>query len=57
MPIGKITGWRYAHPKHTAEPTVKPHNPHISDRILDLLIVAGHVTPERVEQARKLAQM
>ncbi len=31
--------------------------PHISDRVLDLLIVAGHVTPERVEQARKLAQM
>lgn len=31
--------------------------PHISDRILDLLIVAGHITAERVEQARKLAQM
>lgn len=47
-----VTGWRYA----TSEPTVKPHNPHISDRILELLIVAGHVTPEKVEQARKLAQ-
>jgi len=43
-------------PTTAAEPTVKPHNPHISDRILELLIVAGHVTPEKVEQARKLAQ-
>jgi len=41
-----------------ASPPEKPFTaPHISDRILDLLIVAGHVTAERVEQARKLAQM
>jgi hypothetical protein len=66
-----LVGWCYAEPKPkdpsaqagrtslpitAAEPTVKPHNPHISDRILELLIVAGHVTPEKVEQARKLAQ-
>jgi hypothetical protein len=71
-PTWKIVGWRYTHPQPendpsaqagrtslpttAAEPTVKPHNPHLSDRILDLLIVAGHVTPEKVEQARKLAQ-
>ncbi len=61
-PTWKIVGWRYAHreryapPTPIAEPTVKPHNPHLSDRILDLLIIAGHVTPEKVEQARKLAQ-
>jgi len=41
--------WRYE--------SSKPHDPTISDRILDLLIVAGHVTAQRVEQARKLAQM
>jgi hypothetical protein len=46
-------GWRYATPEQPA----KPHDSSISDRILDLLIVAGHVTAERVEQARKLAQM
>jgi hypothetical protein len=34
-----------------------PKHSSTSDRILDLLIVAGHVTAERVEQARKLAQM
>jgi hypothetical protein len=48
-----IIGWRYA----TPEQSTKPHDSPISDRILDLLIVAGHVTVERVEQARKLAQM
>jgi hypothetical protein len=46
----KVENWPASPPKPFT-------TPHISDRILDLLIVAGHVTAERVEQARKLAQL
>jgi hypothetical protein len=45
-----VIGWRYAD-----QPSAKPTTP-TSDRILSILIAAGHITEEQVEQARKLVK-
>lgn len=45
-----LIGWRYAD-----QPVAKPAPP-TSDRILSILIAAGHLTEEQVEQARKLVK-
>lgn len=47
----RIIGWRYAN-----QPVAEPSIPPTSDRILSILIAAGHITEEQVEQARKLAK-
>lgn len=45
-------GWRYANPEQPAKPSTPP----TSERILSILIAAGHITEEQVEQARKLVK-